>query len=141
MALDFNFDFSGYSTKDRLYLYRDIDMQLAKDDNVNKLVMREDLQAISKALKNIFSWHKGSRPIDPNFGLPIELYIGDLNNTATYGKIVKEIKAAIATYEIRVRVKDVSVISLDDYSIQISVKFTVPTLDDEIYTYEADLGR
>ncbi len=141
MALDFNFDYTGYSDKEREYLYRDVNIMLAKDTTTNTLIMREDLSAVYRSLHNIFTWYKGTRPTDPDFGIPLEIFLGDLNNTATYNKIVKNVKAAIVKYEPRVRVNKVTVASLGDHEIAVKVAFSIPTLDDEIYEYAADLKR
>lgn len=78
----------------RQFLYNDLpfNMELGADKDVP---LKGDREAIRQAIFNIINTVKGSRPINPEFGCNLNLYLFEPYNEDTAMKIGKDIQRGI----------------------------------------------
>lgn len=95
----------------RQFLYNDLpfNMELSADKDVP---MKGDRDAIRQAIFNIINTVKGSRPINPDFGCNLNIYLFEPYNEETAMKIGKDIERNIGAEP---RIVPLSIdITLDD---------------------------
>lgn len=128
-------------------IYRDVNMISKINRNVtsqgadyryqvDKLV---NVRAVQNSLDNIFTWIKGERVLDPEFGSDLRKLLYQGINQFTEEQIVAEIKGCIARYEPRVNVLRVinvsSVSETEDNTIRLDIEYTINGLEDVKYHY------
>lgn len=129
------------STKDSNFInkYSDISMT-SKFDSISKKFKIEknvDVLAVKNSIKNIFTWIKGERVLDPNFGTDISKILYDPINSYSSEKIIAEIQMAISEYEPRAEIDKIynlnSINNTENNTIEIEIVWHVVGLPDEKY--------
>lgn len=102
---------TGNNKKSKTETYRDINMVSAPElknwvgsrqsYSIDKLV---DVNAVKNAVHNIFTWNRGERILDPEFGTKIRQYLYDGISEQVSEQITAEIQNAIQKYEPRAKI-------------------------------------
>lgn len=127
------------STKDSNFInmYSDISMNSKFDSIFKKFKIEKnvDVLAVKNSIKNIFSWIKGERVLDPNFGTDISKILYDPINSYSSEKIIAEIQKAISEYEPRAEIDKIynlnSINNTENNTIEIEIVWHVVGLPDE----------
>lgn len=109
---------------------------------ISKLV---NVKAVQNSLKNIFTWTPGERILNPEFGNRLKMYLYQGIIPETSEQIVNEIKHCVSEWEPRVNIVEVADVStIDDHednTIHLEIRYTIPGLSDEQYTYSFYYNR
>ncbi len=109
---------------------------------VSKLV---NVKAVQNSLKNIFTWIPGERILNPEFGSKLKQYLYQGIVPETSEQIVAEIKHCVSEWEPRVSITSVvdasTVDDHEDNTIHLEIKYTIPELSDEEYSYSFYYNR
>ncbi len=109
---------------------------------ISKLV---NVKAVQNSLKNIFTWIPGERILNPEFGSRLKQYLYQGIIPETSEQIVAEIRHCISEWEPRVNLVDVVDVSTtddhEDNTIHLEIRYTIPELSDEQYTYSFYYNR
>ena len=96
-------------------------------------------------MKNIFTWIPGERILNPEFGSRLKQYLYQGIIPETSEQIVAEIRHCISEWEPRVNLVDVVDVSTtddhEDNTIHLEIRYTIPELSDEQYTYSFYYNR
>jgi phage baseplate assembly protein W len=84
--------------------YKDISTTASTINNKLAIGKNSDVSAVKNSIRNIFTWIKGERILDPEFGTEISKLLYEPINTYNNEKIVSEIKSAVAKYEPRAEI-------------------------------------
>lgn len=84
--------------------YIDVSMTATTINNKLAIGKNSDVSAVKNSIRNIFTWIKGERILDPEFGTEISKLLYEPINTYNNEKIVSEIKSAVAKYEPRAEI-------------------------------------
>lgn len=84
--------------------YIDVSMTASTINNKLAIGKNSDVSAVKNSIRNIFTWIKGERILDPEFGTEISKLLYEPINTYNNEKIVSEIKSAVAKYEPRAEI-------------------------------------
>lgn len=115
-VLTFDNGVSSNTEKFHKWRYKDINMNSKTNmvlHNINemrnhKIEASYDINAVKNSIHNIFTWIKGERILDPEFGADVRKYLYEKINTNNSEKIIGEIKSAIMKYEPRVEIDSIS---------------------------------
>lgn len=98
-----------------------------------------NVKAVFNSLANIFTWKRGERILNPDFGSRLQLYLYEGLTEANREQIVAEVRGICLKWEPRinvVRVTPVRDVSIDeDNTVQLDIVFTIPSLSDKQYQY------
>lgn len=84
--------------------YIDVSMTATTINNKLAIGKNSDVSAVKNSIRNIFTWIKGERILDPEFGTEISKLLYEPINSYNNEKIVSEIKSAVAKYEPRAEI-------------------------------------
>jgi phage baseplate assembly protein W len=106
-------------------LYRDLDLTFAKRPS-GDVYKKQDAAAVKQAVKNLLLTNFGEKPFNPFYGGNLQGLLFELADDTTAEDIDINIRQAIAKYEPRAEVVEVSVtLYPDNYSASIRVTFRV----------------
>lgn len=109
---------------------------------VSKLV---NVKAVQNSLRNIFTWTPGERILNPEFGNRLREYLYQGIIPETSEQIVAEIRHCVSEWEPRVNITDVVDVSTtddhEDNTIHLEIRYTIPELSDEQYSYSFYYNR
>lgn len=143
----FNFT-SNSAVLDKL-AYKDISIvaeeknSLLQDQSIKlknfKLKNLVDVDAVKNSVHNIFTWIKGERILDPEFGTDLRKYLYEPITEKNAEQIIAEIKTAILKFDPRVEVDDVSNIGTisnnENNEIPIQITYHIVGLPNEKYYF------
>lgn len=102
---------------------------------INKNV---DIDAVKNSIRNIFTWIKGERVLDPEFGTNIRAYLYNPIDSYNTEQIIAEVQNAMKKYEPRAEIDKISNVgTLDDLennTIELEVIWHITGLPLEKYT-------
>ena len=97
-----------------------------------------DIDAVKNSIRNIFTWIKGERVLDPEFGTNIRAYLYNPIDSYNTEQVIAEIQNAMKKYEPRAEIDKITNIStVDDTennTIELEVVWHVVGLPDDKYT-------
>ena len=88
--------------------FTDFDINMKLHPNSGDVVLKYDLQSVSRALKNLLQTNHYERPFKPSLGLNLRSMLFELNMTHTT-VLETEIKELIRDYEPRVAITNIMV--------------------------------
>ena len=140
-SINFNIGFT-LETQDQGFKYKDLGMSIRKKENNFDLEELTDLNAIKNGFQNIFTWEKGERILNPEFGNPFTEFLYEPVNERTAKNIGAAVKSAILTWEPRVTIESVEVLSDPDANeYRIEVVYKIPSLNINPLTYSMVVGN
>ena len=96
-------------------------------------------------MRNIFTWTPGERILNPEFGNRLREYLYQGIIPETSEQIVAEIRHCVSEWEPRVNITDVVDVSTtddhEDNTIHLEIRYTIPELSDEQYSYSFYYNR
>lgn len=105
-------------------VYKDIKIPITENFEANY-----DVNAVKQGLKNIFTWRRGQRILDPLFGNVIYEFVDEPINEIT----LKNLRAAVLkmlAYEKRIEILSLELTPVEDQnSIYILLKYLIPKLN------------
>ena len=105
-------------------IYKDIKLPLT-----NKFEANYDINAIKQSIRNIFSWRRGQRILDPLFGNIIYEYVYEPINNLTI-KNLREAVLNMLKYEPRIDVIDLEIYPNNDQNtINVKLQYLIPKLN------------
>lgn len=96
-----------------------------------------DIDAVKGSIRNIFTWNKGERVLNPEFGINLRQYLYEGITDLTIQQIKAEIDFSIKTYEPRVEIDevraDIDPNDADNNQIHIFVVYHIVGLPEDKY--------
>jgi len=86
-----------------------------------------DIRLILSSIKNILYWPKNTRFFNENFGARIPELLEEPNDGVARSLLRTFVEEAIATYEKRIIIKDITVHSYDDTKVNLKMTFSLRT--------------
>jgi len=117
------------------FVYKDIDTKniLGSRGDVGT---NTDIDAIRRGMKNIFSFTKGERILEPEFGHDLFKYIYEQANDSLVEAVKTDIRALLTRWEPRVRIENIDVLlDKEQQTMWFEVTYFVPQLSQ---TYRSD---
>ena len=103
--------------------FTDIDINMASHPDTNDLVLKYDINAVKRSLKNLLQTNHYERPFKPSLGLNLRGKLFDLNDSHT--SVLKgEIVSLINAFEPRCTVRNLSLNSRGN-SLNVSLHVTI----------------
>lgn len=123
--------------------YSDLNIGFTVPPSAADFSQNLDIEAIQKAVHNIFSWKRGERIILPDFGNPLFDYIYEEMTPTVMSKIRSEMRTLLAKWEPRVSISVLDIVqSPDQNEITVYLEYIIPTLSNtNVYTYNANLRK
>ena len=103
--------------------FTDIDINMKLHPESKDMVLKYDLQSISRALKNLLLTNHYERPFKPSLGLNLRSMLFELDMTHT-SVLETEIKELIRDYEPRVAITNIMVASRG-HSLTVLLQYAV----------------
>tara|TARA_Y100001949_G_C15828436_1_gene260944 strand:+ start:89 stop:502 length:414 start_codon:yes stop_codon:yes gene_type:complete len=103
--------------------FTDIDINMKLHPESKDMVLKYDLQSISRALKNLLQTNHYERPFKPSLGLNLRSMLFELDMTHT-SVLETEIKELIRDYEPRVAITNIMVASRG-HSLTVLLQYAV----------------
>jgi phage baseplate assembly protein W len=123
------------------YKYKDLAVPLKHTmnrdfDEIN------DLASIQNGINNIFTWRKGQRVLEPEFGSTLYQYIDEPINEKTAKMIGEDLKTLIEVWEPRVKIIKVIITPFaEENTYYIQVFYNVPSFSDQPLSFESALTK
>jgi phage baseplate assembly protein W len=136
----------------RGYTYSDLKLDLTFDYlNNNELLKKKqikdsvnslDYDAIKNSLISMFTTIPGQKILNPFFGLNLVKYLFEPVSEAIATSIASDITSGIATYEPRVKVKNLLVgYSNENQYYQISIELAIPQINNQSFKLVGTLSN
>ena len=103
--------------------FTDIDINMTLHPQSKDIILKYDINAIKRSVKNLLSTNLYERPFKPSIGVNLRGMLFELDATDSI-VMEEEIKSLIAKFEPRVRVDDVSTFSRGN-ELNVTVYFTI----------------
>ena len=104
-----------------------------------------NVQAVKNSIRNIFTWIPGERILLPEFGSKLYSLLYEGITPLTEEQIIAEIRQCVSEWEPRVRVTEVVDVSTiedhEDNTIHLEIRYIIPELSDEEYSYSFYYNR
>lgn len=125
IIINLNKDTLNKSSNKR-FIFKDIMIPLT-----NKFNSNFDISAIRQSIQNIFSWKKGQRILNPEFGNDLQSFVYEKINNMTVENIKLTINRMLK-YEPRIIVTSIDVNSTEETTdkneINVSITYDIPSL-------------
>jgi len=107
-------------------VFSDLSIAMTPHPITGKLTIRKNAEAVVSAIKNLILTNRFERPYDPLYGADIRNRLFENFDPIEQINIERDIRTAIANYEPRARISDVSVVAVPDSNrVQIGLTFYV----------------
>ena len=103
--------------------FTDIDVNMANHPESKDLVLKYDINAIKRSVRNLLSTNQYERPFKPSLGVNLRGMLFELDTTDSI-VMKEEIKSLIAKFEPRVSVDDVYASSIGN-ALNVTVYFSI----------------
>lgn len=140
-SISFDLDFASFEENQK-FKYKDLEVPIFKRDSEFDIDDLTDSAAVLNSFRNIFSWHKGQRILNQEFGNPILPYIYEEINAITAGKISTSIRDAVSKWEPRVSIDDILIIPNEDANeYRITITYSIPSLNQNALNFDLNIDR
>jgi phage baseplate assembly protein W len=117
----------------RRTLYSDFHKDLTINPISGDLAVKRDEEAIKESMKNLILTDRGERLMQPYIGGNIRAMLFENNTPATIKMIQEQIRTTIETYEPRVSIIDINVLSsLDENTVKVDIYFYINNVEQPI---------
>ena len=103
--------------------FTDIDINMTNHPNTKDVVLKYDINAIKRSVKNLLSTNLYERPFKPSLGVDLRGMLFELDSTDNI-VIKEEISSLISNFEPRVVVNDIGVFSRGN-ELSVTMYFTI----------------
>lgn len=108
-----------------------------KEIVINTLNRNVDIEAVKGAIKNIFTWNKGERILNPEFGANLRQYLYEGLTDLTKQQIQAEIEFSLKTFEPRVEIDkitgDINTDDAENNELHVYVIYHIKGLPEDKY--------
>lgn len=106
--------------------YKDVDLKFGMHPVTKDVTVKSGVYAVLQSVRNITMSAVGDWPTYPGIGAGLYGLLGENTNPTIQVDVAKKVEDAIALYEPRAEVDDVSVSLSDDYhSLGVTIRFYV----------------
>lgn len=114
------------SIRAREKTYTDLDFTFRRNPVTDAVSVKRDIEAVKQSIVNILSTNRGERPFIPDFGANIRSYLFENFDGVTASLVKEQVRVALANYEPRVRILDLTVEGLPDRNaMRIGLEFEI----------------
>ena len=103
--------------------FTDLDINMTEHPNSKDLVLKYDINAIKRSVKNLLSTNLYERPFKPALGVNLRGMLFELDGADSH-VLKEEIKSLIDKFEPRVRVDNINASSIGN-SLSVTLYFTI----------------
>lgn len=134
-SLIFDLDLDKKSVT-KQWTYKDVDQAFSINKTKRDVNAYYDIEAIESSIFNMFLFAKGERIIQPDFGNSLYIYLYEPITDLTAKRIGQGVNDMFEKWEPRVKIEQVVVTPFhDENTYVIEVNYSIPTLGDEIITF------
>ena len=121
--------------------WADLDLDFTAHPVTKDIVLKKDVEAVKRSIRNLILTNKYERPFQPNIDGGVTGYLFELATPHTIHNIESAIRNCIYNYEPRAQVLDVFVYgALDNNGFQVTLTFKVVNVPNPV-TVELFLER
>jgi phage baseplate assembly protein W len=122
--------------------FKDISFNFGMNPITKDVVVLKNEEAIKQSVKNLVLTKLGERLFNPNVGTDTTSYLFELNSTFSAGSLIEEIENALATYESRITLKNITVDVEDDLNeFSVIIEYFIVGLPPIVQTVDFILVR
>jgi len=128
----------------KTWLYKDVTVDMSINASGRDINTSTDIDAVENSIYNMFLFNKGERIINPEFGNSLYIYLYEPMNEITAKRIGQGVNDMFEKWEPRVDIQSIVVTPFyDQNTYLIEVKYSIPTLSDQIlnFTYAVNARR
>ena len=138
-SININLGFAKES-ENKGFKYKDISLPLIKDENQHDFLELVDINSIKNGIRNILTWKKGQRVLNPEFGNTLYEFLYEPINDITAKNIGVEINKLFQKWEPRVRITNINIHpDSDNNQYDVTVSYTIPSLNIINQSYNTSL--
>ena len=116
-------------------LYKDFRTDFTSHPETSDISIKTDEAAVKESIRNLLLTNKGERLFRPNLGSNLKYMLFESNTPVVLKLIQEQVKDVLVTYEPRINIIDVTVISdLDENNVQINVVFSLRNSEETLST-------
>lgn len=105
--------------------YADLDLTFRVHPQTGDVVVRTDVEAVKRAIRNIILTNNYERPFKPGFGGSIRNLLFELNTDRKLRKVQKRLVEMISMFEPRVNNVQVRIANLDTNEISLTIYYSI----------------
>jgi phage baseplate assembly protein W len=129
-------------TPEHTLKYKDIQAPIMKSNANFDISVLGNESAVLNSLANIFTWKRGQRILNQEFGNPILPFVYEPITDITANKLSAAIKSAIGRWEPRVSVDNITIFpDADANEYRISITYSIPSLDQDQLNFDLNINR
>lgn len=120
--------------------YKDLSLTFKTNPLTKDLVTIKNENAIKRSLLNLFSYKKGEKMFNFEFGSGISELLFEPFDYITAGSIKDNIQQLINTYETRINVLDILIdLNDDENTYDIQIEYSIPDTSNQAYNINLSL--
>ena len=130
-----------FETREKDYKFKDffVPFKVSLNRDFEEL---KDIQSVQNGINNIFTWKKGQRVLEPEFGSNLYQLLYEPINASTATLIGEYLKTDIEKWEPRVSIDKIVIDPrAEENTYYIQVNYSVPVLSDQILVFSAILSK
>ena len=120
--------------------YSDFYTDFNAHPSTGNLLVRTNIDSVTRALKNLLNTEPTERLFNPDYGCNLRSILFELNDSILRTKLKDTIRDSIAKYEPRAKIEDIVVGAIDDYSVTVDIYYRVMR-QDKINLFNIKLDR
>ena len=121
--------------------FKDFDLSFRANPVTGDVALKKNEQAVRQSVLNILLTNRGEKPFDPNFGSNITSQLFENFDPIVESILDEQIRVAVANYEPRAKILDVSVSGNDANSLNIDVKFKIVSPSETVTSVNLTVKR
>ncbi len=120
----------------RQFVYKDISVPFTVNKNNYDFKQLQDEEAIMMSFESIFSWRKGERILNPEFGNPAYEFLGEIISPDSAAAMPSAFRTAIQRWEPRVIITNLTIEPNPEmYEFLINITYEIPRVNSSSRTY------
>ena len=120
--------------------YSDIDLDLTPHPITGDVAYKFDTEAVKRSIRNLVFTGKFDKPFHPEISCGVRDLLFELSTPVTAALISKSIEDCINTYEPRVNLYEVGVVSTDEHTYQVTILYSIINNPDPVDTQELEFS-
>ena len=120
--------------------YNDLDINFSKNLITKDVGTKNYNDAVKQSIKTLIMLDRFDKPFHPEISCGVRGLLFELSSPVTAALIAKSIEDCINTYEPRVNLIDVGVISMDEQTYQVTILYSIVNNPDPVDTQELEFS-
>ena len=121
--------------------FKDVALSFRANPVTGDVSLKKNEQAVRQSIMNILLTNRGEKPFDPNFGSNIRSQLFETFDPIIETIIDEQVRIAVANYEPRAKILDVSVTDNGSNSLNIDIKFKVVSPEETVTSVNLTVKR